>query len=538
MAARLQAAVIKPAVGAWTAYIAVGIVAIGAYFAVPLGAHGTLYDLIGLSSVVAIVIGVARYKPVFRLPWYLFAAGQAFFVAGDVLWNLYYADLGTDPFPSAADAFYLGGYPIIAVGLWLLIRSRAPGRDVTSILDATIISVGAGVLTWSFLMAPYIDDPSLSPFEETISVAYPLMDLMLLAVAARLISSAGGRSASYRLVAWSIFLLLGADTVYGYLSLYGTFPERHINDVLWLGSYVLWGAAALHPSVRELASRGSEERVDLRRRWVAVLALASLLAPATLAIQQARGEPLDVPVIVGGSAILFLVALARMAGLSKELERKRLVHKVVAMAERERQIMAADLHDGPIQGLTVLGLNLDLLHMDLQERATESDLNSLEEMRHRMSTEVDALRELMAELRPPMLDERGLVSALVEYAEQLEIRSGLACSVEGRIDGRLPSSLEIALYRIVQEALRNIEKHANADSAWVSLWLEESQVLAMIRDDGVGFDPKTAGRDGGREHFGLAAMKGRVEDLGGEFELQSRPGSGTIVTASLPMEVD
>ena len=134
---------------------------------------GLTYDVVGASAVVVALLGVSRNRPDRRLPWILMAAGQASFVAGDLLWN-YFEAIGEEPFPSFADVLYLGGYPFIALGLFLLIRRRLGDGDRGGILDAAILTTGAAVLSWTFLMRPVVADTELDLLSMAISLAYPI----------------------------------------------------------------------------------------------------------------------------------------------------------------------------------------------------------------------------------------------------------------------------------------------------------------------------------------------------------------------------
>jgi diguanylate cyclase len=167
----------------WRLYLAGGVVGVVLYFLLPLeGLWSSLaYDLIGLSSVAAIAFGVRGHRPARPLIWWCFAAGQLLFVVGDVVYAVIDGVLHQNPFPSLADAFYVGGYPVLAVGLLVLIRGRISGRDRAGLIDAAIIATGLGLLSWTFLMKPIAADPSLSLPERLVSLAYPLADVLLLA---------------------------------------------------------------------------------------------------------------------------------------------------------------------------------------------------------------------------------------------------------------------------------------------------------------------------------------------------------------------
>jgi two-component system, NarL family, sensor kinase len=148
-----------------------------------------------------------------------------------------------------------------------------------------------------------------------------------------------------------------------------------------------------------------------------------------------------------------------------------------------------------------------------------------------LSAEVQGLRELMASLRPPTLDEAGLEAALRDHVGAFARRSGVNCSVRVDLAGRLDGELETVVYRVTQEALLNVARHAEAGRLWLELDSAADRVDLEIRDDGVGFDPQASSalvRDG---HFGLVAMQERVEMAGGRFQVDTHPGAGVVLRA-------
>jgi signal transduction histidine kinase len=214
-------------------------------------------------------------------------------------------------------------------------------------------------------------------------------------------------------------------------------------------------------------------------------------------------------------------------------DRGRLVNKILTVAERQRSGMAAELHDGPIQGLTRLGLSLEWGQLRLRRGQLEEGRRLLTDAQAALSGEVQSLRRIMATLRPPVLEERGLVSALSDYVEVVRQQAGISCTLAAKLPERLPEDHEIVLYRVAQEALTNVARHARASSARVELTETAEAVVLEVYDDGVGFDP-AAEQQGGLDHFGLAGMRERVELAGGTWTVWSRPGGGTVLTASLP----
>jgi signal transduction histidine kinase len=215
-------------------------------------------------------------------------------------------------------------------------------------------------------------------------------------------------------------------------------------------------------------------------------------------------------------------------------DRGRLVNKILTVAERQRSGMAAELHDGPIQGLTRLGLSLERSQLRLRRGQLEEGRRLLTDAQAALSGEVQSLRRIMATLRPPVLEERGLVSALCDYVEVVRQEAGISCTLAARLPDRLPEDHEIVLYRVAQEALTNVARHARASSARVELTETAETVVLEVHDDGVGFDPAAEQQQGGLDHFGLAGMRERVELAGGTWTVWSRPGAGTVLTASLP----
>jgi diguanylate cyclase (GGDEF)-like protein len=306
---------------AWRIYLAAGMAAVAVYFLLPLeGLWSSLvYDLIGLSSVAVILVAVRRHRPSRPLIWWCFAVGQLLFVVGDVVYAVIDAVLHQKPFPSIADGFYLAGYPILAAGLLILIRGRISGRDRAGLIDAAIIATGLGLLSWTFLMKPVAADPSLSLTERLISLAYPLGDVLLLVMAARLATSPGARTTAYRLLGVALLLLLGADIGYAVLNLVSSY-EGGLIDAGWLLSYVIWGAAALHPSMRSMSEVAPDQTARFSHWRLALLATTSLMAPAVLAEQGLRHQPIDVTAIVLGSVVLFLLVVLRMAGLVAKVQ--------------------------------------------------------------------------------------------------------------------------------------------------------------------------------------------------------------------------
>lgn len=199
-------------------------------------------------------------------------------------------------------------------------------------------------------------------------------------------------------------------------------------------------------------------------------------------------------------------------------------------AEEERKRLARELHDDTAQALAALLLRLRLARQ-AADPATRDRL--LDEAREETAEALERVRRFARGLRPPALDMLGLEAAIQAHARSLEDASGVSIQVESaRIGGLLAPEAELALYRIVQEALANVLRHARARRARVRLARSGSHVIATVEDDGAGFDPARAFVEGG---LGLFGMRERAAYVGGQVEIDSRPGQGTRVTARIPI---
>jgi diguanylate cyclase (GGDEF)-like protein/PAS domain S-box-containing protein len=318
----------------WGAYLAFGVVLTAAYVWAPgVAGSGPLFNLLGIAPVAAIAVGMRVHRPASRAPWWLFLIGFALFWLGDVYTYSYPKAFGGEvPFPSPGDAAYVAVYPALMAGLLVLVRRRNPETDRAGVIDSLIITLGLALFSWVGLIAPYLHDHELSLLGKLTSVAYPLGDVLLLAAAIRLAVDSGRRQRAFYLLVASIVALLVTDFTYGLAILYGTYDHQLIYDVGWIAFYLLWGAAALHPSMRGLDEpvRGRETR--LTRSRLVLLGIASLVAPAIELTKEWAGGDADLLVIIGVSVVLFAFVVVRMTGLIRQHERS---------VDRERTLSAA-----------------------------------------------------------------------------------------------------------------------------------------------------------------------------------------------------
>jgi diguanylate cyclase (GGDEF)-like protein len=306
----------------WQVWLAVGLSVVAGYSLMPSDRwySGVVYYGVGLASAAVIVLGVRRHRPARQRIWYCFAAGQVMWVLGDITFAIYRYVLHHEPVPSPGDILYLMAYPVLIAGLFILVRGRTYGRDRAGLIDAWIIATGLGLLSWAFLMRPIAQDLSLSVLARVISLAYPAIDVVMLAMIARLFIGPGARTPSYRFLMAAVLTLTGSDIALAVLTAFSSYHGGLI-ECGWLLSYVMWGAAALHPSMRLLSEPAPDHAARLTRPRLAMLAATSLLAPALLLTQGLRDPGhIDWIAIGIGAVVLFLLVLARMAGLVSQVQ--------------------------------------------------------------------------------------------------------------------------------------------------------------------------------------------------------------------------
>jgi PAS domain S-box-containing protein len=201
-------------------------------------------------------------------------------------------------------------------------------------------------------------------------------------------------------------------------------------------------------------------------------------------------------------------------------------------ANEERASLARELHDSVTQALFSMGLTLRTIEL-LFDRDSEAARAKFAELRELQDDALAEMRTLIFELRPRGLETDGLAQALRNHATAVAGRTGLAITVDTNLETRLPLDTEEALYRIGQEALHNVVKHANATSAQLALRLDSSEIQLTVSDDGTGFDPTMVSGT----KLGLIAMRQRAERLGGRVEISSEPGVGTSLKVTVPVQI-
>jgi signal transduction histidine kinase len=217
----------------------------------------------------------------------------------------------------------------------------------------------------------------------------------------------------------------------------------------------------------------------------------------------------------------------------QRLQLQALSRKLVKIQELERSHIARELHDEAGQTLTSLMVALRLLEREAHR--PEAVISGIAEMKRTLDAVVENLHRLGMDLRPPSLDHLGLVAALRQHVQTIVSKYGVNVQFESLLTSpRLSSEVEVSLYRIVQEALTNVIRHADAARVDVLLEQRADRIILLVEDDGVGFDLHSATNNG---RLGLVGLRERVEMLAGRLHIESAPGKGTVVQVEVPYEL-
>jgi diguanylate cyclase (GGDEF)-like protein len=393
----------------WRGYLVAGLVALVAYPFIPDKiAQDAVYVAIGLSAALAMVLGLRVNRPDHRAPWLYMIVGQLIWTTGDILDSWNHDVVHSDAFPALSDVFYLAAYPVFAVGLAYLIRGRRARRDIGGLLDSAIVTAGLGLLSWVLLARPTLEVSHQSFAAATVSVAYPVGDILLVGFLIRLITTPGARTASFRLLLGAVTLLIAADTASAALSVL-TSGDTGLLDLVWLASYLAWGAAALHPSMRTLSESTRARDLRFTRARLACLMVAALIPPAVFAVESATGSHVDTWAIICASVLLLVLVVWRMGVTIDEMVEAnkrgtRLQHDLAHQAAHDvltglpNRAQAMRLIDSALERAGIVGSRVGLLFIDLDGFKNVNDT-----MGHRAGDLVllATARRLSAALRSP-----------------------------------------------------------------------------------------------------------------------------------------
>ena len=322
--------------------------------------HLVIYPAGGLVAAASVVVGVRRYRPAAAQAWILIGAALCSNLIADVIWGVYLA-LGSDPFPSLAEPFYLAVYPLIAAGLVVAIIERGGFRvDARALIDAGLVTVVSGFLAWIYVIEPVLNDEGLSTYETIVTILYPLGDLLLLAVAARFLMGSSSSGRALRMVVAGLGLLLVGDILFA-LNLDENTSMDRVSDVLLLAGVVFIGVAALDPTMRALTEEGGDPGAQPGRMRAILVACLAVAPALVLVIQEVRDEPLHVWANAVASLLLIALVVLRFNVMASQAQRAADQEtalsryaaellasedgdEIIATAERALALVASDGH--------------------------------------------------------------------------------------------------------------------------------------------------------------------------------------------------
>ena len=554
-------------------FIPVGVVTVALYFLTTPNsvAQSVAYGLIGFAGLVALVAGIARNVAVGdRLPWYLFGAGLAAFVGGDAIFDYYTAGGSNAPFPSAADALYLAAYPLLFVGMAVLIRrfGRIEGGFV--LVDALIVTCSFALAQWVFLIGPAARVAD-HPLNRIVDVAYPAMDILLVAPLARLLLMPVARTPALALLVAALGLQLAADDVY-----YGhAGSSYHWLDALWLASYVAWGAAALHPSARKL-SRGFGALVPgIGISRIIFLSAALLTAPLLLLVQVERGERSHLAVIGVGGLVISALVILRIVGLLRALARISAEERQArldaedaraALAAQNEQLREFDRLKDEFVALVSHELRTPLTSISgYAEMLVEGETGPLNtEQRSFIEIIVRSAEKLMRIVEDLLLVARIQSGELKLVIEDVDLADVAARSVEAATPGAIAKHLALVVERDgpthvlgepgrLTQVLDNLLSNAikfTPEGGRVSVKTAgtNGSVIVEVSDSGIGIPADEQERLFERFFRSSTAVSGEIEGTGlglyitkaiteahdGRIDVESHLGQGTAFRVTLP----
>ncbi len=233
-------------------------------------------------------------------------------------------------------------------------------------------------------------------------------------------------------------------------------------------------------------------------------------------------------------------SLSNVSDTLEELQKKELLGmRIITAQEEERQRLARDIHDGPAQSMSNIILKCEICEKFLTVDV-EKAKQQIAELKGLIKASLQEIRRIIFDLRPMSLDDLGLVPTLQRYSSNFTDETGIEVILDlYNPSNKLDTLIEIAVFRIIQEALNNIKKHSKATRAYINLQIDDDKLFGKVVDNGIGFDVselnnlKKDVKDGG---FGIYSMRQRAELLKGELKIHSQPGKGTTLLLQIPIE--
>jgi signal transduction histidine kinase len=567
----------------WAAYGAAVAVLSIVYFLVGADSvpQGAIYQALSLGAIGAIAVALVRHRPERRLAWLLFGAGLVLWTLGDAYWDSYSWFLHTEaPFPSVADIAYVGGYPLLIAATFVLARGARP--RLTDVLDSAVVAVSALIVTWALLVEPLFAQTGLSTAGMAVTVATPVLDVLLLVGVVQLALRKGFENPALRFLVVGIVFQVVTDVAYSYLTLKGAYTNGMFVDAGWLAAYGLFGVAALHPSMAHIKPLPMSPSVRFSGKRIALLASATLCAPVVMIADSISGDPLDVIDLSVGSIAVTLLVGARLALLQRERNRmlaavdigREKYRELFEQADEARAALAVQnerlreldhLKDNLISVVShelrtpltsILGY-LELLQQDRDDQLTQRQRHFVgvvgRNAERLLNIVVDLLFMAQAQAGHLTLDRQPLdLSDLVDHAVEAALPAANERQITitaARCDDAIVRGDSQRLEQVLDNLLSNALKFTPRNgSVEVRLSASREEVVLEIADTGIGI-PAGAQRELFTRFFrtdaaiaaaiqgtglGLSIVKAIVDGHGGEVGVESAEGEGATFRVTLP----
>jgi len=564
------------------AYLAFAVGGIALHFSLRAGSieQGLVYQTVNGLSIIMVLLGIRIFKPARALHWWLLAIGLSLQLAGDTAYNTYDWFALERPYPSLADGLYLTSYAFFALAFLSLVGYRHRPR-LTDALDGAIVAAGGAIFISFWLIAPIASDHSSSVASRFVSAAYPTMDLLVVVALAQFFFMPRARATTaFRLLVAGAVLLPGVDVVYGLQELEGSYVAGSWLDGGWMVWAALWGAAAVHPSMRTLHEHSTRPLTVLTWRRLLLLAGASLVGPTVLAMHTADGHRVELTLMLAAAALSTILIFTRMGLLFRDHARAvsalRAAEAREALSEERRELEERLVESQRVESIGLLagGIAHDFNNLLMgisgyAELAATKALGQPElqrdigEIAHTAGRAAELTKQLLAFSRRQMLSPRVLdLNTSVREVEGLVRRLiGKQVRVVTALDVRVgpvtadPAQLDQIIVNLAVNARDAMPTGGTLSIATSEVVLDEEEAVRLgaspgphamlsVEDEGEGMTPEvlahccepffTTKELGKGTGLGLSTVYGIVQQSGGVTRIVSAPHEGTRFEIYLP----
>jgi signal transduction histidine kinase len=564
---------VEPSLRAGALFLTLGAVLVGVYFALPTGgaAQDVVYDGLGVAAAALTLWAVRRHRPATALPWLLLALGTLASVAGDVAFGLEPNAVS----PALFDVFYLASYPLLTAALAILV-ARAGGRyRVAAVAEAGIAGIAFALFQWVFLSHPVLRGAG-GLGERVVDASYPAGDVILLAGCVGFCVSPAWRKPSFWLLIGALVSMVAADEVYGFTA--SSYTSGDAVDAGWMLAYVLLGAAALHPSMRDLEMPRRRATLHVGAWRIGLLTCAALSPAAILLVQYARGAPLEIPAVFTGAVLISSLVVWRLTGILRALEQLGLRERAARaeadsarrlLLEQNERLLEADRLKDEFVALISHDLRTPLTSIvGFTELALEApDSPPLDDERQSYLEVISRSSERLLHLVDDLLfvarlqAGRGLDLELTELDLALVARQSVheaqprarGKGLELRCGGAESASVvgdRGRLFQLLDNLIANAIKFTpSGGTIDVSVEQAPDAVVVEVRDTGIGLAPEDAERLFDRFYrssravteqipgtgLGLFIARAITEAHGGRISARGNEGGGATLRIELPV---